>query len=89
MPNHCRSGDEDRRLERVVHLTGHSPGDGGEQALARIGGVGARVEQYEAPGAVGVLGLAAPLTGLPNSAACWSPAIPATGTSPPKSEVMP
>ena len=56
--------------------------------VAGLGRLAAGVEEHEAAGAVGVLRHPRPRwQAWPNSAACWSPAIPATGTSPPKAPV--
>ena len=59
-----RAGDEDRGLERVVGLLAQPPGDRRQQALLRLRRLGARVEQHEAAGPVGVLRLARRVAGL-------------------------
>ena len=53
-----------RRPRRVVDLAAQAPGDRRQQALAGVRRLGARVEQDEAAGPVGVLGLPGALAGL-------------------------
>ena len=57
-------------------------GDGGQQAVPGRHRRRAGVDQREAAGPVGDLGAAGREAGLPDGAACWSPAMPRIGMGP-------
>ena len=58
------AGDEDRCLECVGDLIADSPRHGRKQTLGRIGRAGAGIQQDEAAGAIGVLGLTGAMASL-------------------------
>src|SRR5690606_16956908 len=65
-PLYQRAGDGDRAFQRVHRrLVTGLVGQGGQQATIRLDCLGAGVQQHEAAGAVGVLGLAGAVAGLP------------------------
>ena len=57
-PLNRRTGHEDGALQRVVHLSVQTPGDGGHQSVLAVHGLLAGIHQQETTGAVGILCLA-------------------------------
>ena len=87
-PLHRRAGAEDRGLQRVGKRIVGRAGDGGRAAPGSADRLVAGVQEDEAAGAIGVIRRPGAKQVWPNRAACWSPAFPATGTSPPNSVVV-